>query len=437
MRSIHIGADSFMSTTRNETIYFHNFSRLCRNAKDFVDSPPFTAHGHEWYVKLYARGRDPKKAQANRSHVACYLYLHERSKKIAKECIAQFSIEIPMLNAKQSTLATHDFVSSTEGWGWEEFTERKYVMEKGRSGDTLTILVSISIRCQRQPVYTPRATLQHDYLSIIGDKSFADVTVLVGPDVERIQLSRSVLKHRVPTLASMIDTMKPSAAGCSKALVVDTSTTTKDDPGNATQTSSVADGGVSLFPALQPVNLVPVFDDIPPLAFKTMLRYACTEDGSIITNEQRPRDLLLVAYQLGCWRLKTLLEKKLIEEELRPELSIDLLLFAHIHCCFMLKEAAMEMILKEADTILSHSDFKKLVASKAVLQEVVDKIRAKRCGSLLSHQVAGNQQPQDKYSGMALCQLYDQYEVQGGEIGSSMTREQVLKRIRSSSANDG
>ena len=334
---VHVGGqEQVPSEWMTIRAVFHNFASLPSKLGDITKSPVLECHGLEWKVQLYPGG------SLNEVFVA--LYLESLSCSRTKKIKAQSRVRIPSAGTLKGGISGWDIFAprnaGTEeynSWGFETYALRSVVLDPStnylvRGTCNLTVEIDIQIMLDKPPTWTPTNTVCSDMLKMLKstDADDFDVTFQVGDDKsELFRAHRSILKFRSPVLADFIS----------------------DYPDSSTD--------------------IPI-KDVEPDVFRMLLHFIYGGEmpsDVILSNQARP--IIHAADKYGCTGLKLAAEAKMAADGITAENAAELILFADATNCVMLKEAAMEYFVANADDVMASEGFDQVKESPSILTELM------------------------------------------------------------------
>jgi BTB/POZ domain/MATH domain len=323
-----VGEPRKVSSGRFETLIFEfaDFSSRSEKRGESVFTEPLSAHGYKWRLQLFPRGDNQSKKDAE--FVSVYLNLVSPGPVSA-------SFTICCGKKKSSISKPNVFKDGSKSWGYADWIRRSdfiddkndYVDENG----TATILVDIDVYVNAGKVWYPASKeLDQDFSSLLQCKSSKDVSFTV--ESSEVRAHAVVLELRAFALFEIVKMRK----------------------GN----SSI---------------------DIPNMKSSTFERIIQHVYGALnldrISDEldlEGMKELLVAADRFGCTHLKLVVESKLTESFLDVSTTATLLLFADGHSCALLKEAAMNIYIKDPEAVKKTNDWKLVVESTPLLLELLD-----------------------------------------------------------------
>jgi hypothetical protein len=230
------------------------------------------------------------------------------------------------------------------GCGYRDYAKREDVLKASKNylvDGNLTVEVDIQVLLDKPPIWTPTNTVCSDMLEILdsADAENADVLFEIGDDDKATTRSRKdesqsfyahklILSKRAPALAALADDCGPGTA-------------------------------------------IPISDILPDL-FRMLLRfiYGGEVPGKDVLKEEA-RDIIKASDRFGCTGLKLAAEAELASAGIAVDNAADLILFADGMNCAMLKEAAMEFFVENAQAVMASEGFEQVKESPAILTELM------------------------------------------------------------------
>ena len=113
-----------------------------------------------------------------------------------------------------------------------------------------------------------------------------------------------------------------------------------------------------------------------------MLDFIYTVETPEIDKEEDAIELLVAADRFDCIQLKLFVESVLVEKFLKAGNAAALFLFADSHWCALLKEAATNRILDDADSVKKTPDWRWVRESQRLMTELLEaSLEDERCSS--------------------------------------------------------
>ena len=392
----HVGDQGqFPSEWKTIRVVFHNFADLPSNRGDNTESPVLKCHGLEWQVRLYPGGDDSSsKNYAFVSMCLCSMSTTDTNKIRAKK-----RIRVPSAGkaAKGKTL-TYD--NEHPIWGHRNFAKREIVLNASKNylvGGNLAVEVDIQVMLGEPPAWTPTNTVCSDMLKVLdsADAETADVSFQVGDSdnaangatknaCELFFAHSLVLSARAPDLAALADDCGP---------------------------------GTTI-----PISVV------RPDLFRMLLRFVYGGElpgKDVLKGEARV--LIKTADRFGCTDLKLAVEAEMAAAGITTENAAELILFADATNLALLKEAAMDHFVLNAQHVMASEGFEQVTESSAVMADIM---AAMASGSkrLALPDVDGG----EDYKRMRVATLRHKLDAKGLDVDGS--KEMLISRLEEAEA---
>ena len=338
----HVGGQEQVASEW-ETIraVFHNFAKLPSKRADRTDSPVLKCHGLEWQIMLFPGG-----SRLSEEDVSVSVYLHSRSCTDTNEIKAKGRFRVPSTGQAGVDTAFHTFSSeeAPKVWGLHNYAKREDVLDVSKNflvGGNLTVEVDIQVMLDKHPVWTPTNTVCSDMLKILesADAENTDVLFEIGDgdkaktrsrtdDYKTFYAHQLILSTRAPALAALADDCSPGTA-------------------------------------------IPI-SNIHPDLFRVLLRfiYGGEVPGKDVLKEEA-RNIIKTSDRFGCTGLKLAAEAEMASAGIAVDNAAELILFADGMNCAMLKEAAMDYFVANAQAVMESEGFAQVKESPAVMAELM------------------------------------------------------------------
>ena len=339
------GQEGVASEWKTIRAVFPNFAGLPAKRDDHTESKVLKCHGFEWTVALYPGG-DEKSSEEG---VYVSMYLCSNSCTNTNEIKAKYNMRIPSAGrAEGSGEETRIFSSKNTGnkltnsWGFDNYAKREDVLNPSKRylvDKKLTVEVDIQVVLDKPPTWTPTNTISADMLKLLDDTDNADVLFDIAQDKNgkkqkekqgpRIFYAhRNILSVRCPALAELAEVCDPKTP-------------------------------------------IPI-GDVEAGVFRMLLVYIYGGEipGKNVLKEEG-RNIIRAADRFGCTGLKLAAESEMSAADITIENTAELILFADATNCAMLKEAAMEYFVANAQEVMASEGYKQVVESPAIMQEMV------------------------------------------------------------------
>ena len=334
----HIGGrEQVKSGWKTIRAVFHNFAGMPQEPGRYAKSDAMDCHGFPWEVRLYPRGFGAKLAAANgvnssAEHVS--IFVMNRSGRDLK---VEMVFRVPSANFTR--IHKMNLLKKDGGTGWPKYVHRSTFLDQNKGfliDGNLVVEVDIQAMIDKSPTWSPTNTLSLDMLKLLTKHSDDfDVTFQVGGDnAKEFHAHRTILKVRAPVLADII----------------------ADYPDSSTD--------------------IPIKDVVPDI-FRMLLRFIYGGElpsDEVLSDQARP--IIHAADKYGCTGLKLAAEAKMAAAGISTDDAAELILFADATNCAMLKEAAMEYFVANAEDVMASEGYKQVAESPAILGEMVGALAA-------------------------------------------------------------
>uniref|UniRef100_A0A7R9WWY0 BTB domain-containing protein n=1 Tax=Craspedostauros australis TaxID=1486917 RepID=A0A7R9WWY0_9STRA len=342
------------------------------------------------------------KLDATKDKLAAAIKLRQVSvvEDILEKCDADDKLKAEYLkhalNAASDAKCSEIMISLTKPW-FEQHSKKKSTCDTTTNTFMQMALLSVN----------------QDRLKALEHEDFADLIFLVGnrDKQQAIKANSWVVRATVPSIRTMID------SGIH---------TQRQDQ---TTSNSTSNNNEDLKVNVNNNTATILLPDLHPTHVRYIIRYIYSGDVTFLNGDDMSkaddlRDMIKTANRFGCWKLKLLLEARLIDEFLCYAASIDLLLFADSYSCAMLKEAATHTIYRESASILQHPDFGILCECSALIKELQEYCT----GQGKTH----NDGIFDDYSKMSVGDLYKILDERDDiYLDCDLSRLTLLRKVRS------
>jgi len=376
---------------------FHNFAKLSAKEGDITASQVLKCHALEWQIQVYPGG--------NSINSSVFLYLHSNSCTKTNNIRAKTTFRVPsagwtkggrLFNTYSPKNAAHEH----NAWG-QDFAKREDVLKASKNylvDGNLTVEIDIQVMLDELPVWTPTNTVCSDMLKILdsADAENADVLFEIGGGDKVTARSREdefqtyyahkiILSKRAPALAALADDCSPGTA-------------------------------------------IPI-SNVHPALFRMLLRfiYGGEVPGKDVLKEEA-RDIIKTSDRFGCTGLKLAAEAKLASAGIAVDNAAELILFADGMNCAMLKEAAMEFFVKNAQAVMASDGFQQVKESPAILTELM----AVGFGGDKKRPASSDADSESDYKRMRVSTLRQKLDHKGLDVDGS--KEMLFSRLEAAEA---
>jgi len=291
-----------------------NFQKRTETRGVQVASPKLKAHGCDWEIDVYPRG--DSKSSTKIEYISCFLkYISSKSDKHVR-----FTLRI---GDNQKT-GSQKFVKNSQVWGWSTF-ERKHILENCLAKDgSLVIECDIQIGTPWR-IWNPQKLERNEALVELYHKSYESYDVEFSVQSGTFRAHKSILFLK-----------------CKKLYEI------AKESGNKEIPVAISSTGV--------------------YAFKCILEFIYTVKEPELKTMFRAIELLEAADRFECVDLKLYVESVIINRFLTTSNAAKLLVLADSHSCPLLKEAAINVIVKDANGL------SKIRESSQMLKELLNSL---------------------------------------------------------------
>jgi len=340
----------FLGNKEKIQFHIHDFANQTQEAGECIITDSVNAHGGLWKLSIYPRGR----TESDTGYVYIYMFFkgvdNESDPPDVKAMIRTKTISRELEKSTNKRLV-----------GCHKFSTRNDIIENDCNDDgTLTITVEIEIATEKKPVWFPRL-LKHggDNNNSISAQLYrsiektSDVTVVVVGNTSRkeFKVHKCILELRAKSLYELILTEEES------------------NNNNNNNNNNNEDGND---------DTIITLPDTEEKAFEAFLEFAYTGKEPELNkdddndDEDIAKSILDAANRFGCTDLKLYIESVLVEKFLVASNTAALLLLSDSYSCALLKEAAMNVYIKDTKTVIeSKADWTKLTESNDLLLELL------------------------------------------------------------------
>ena len=337
----HVGGQEGVASEW-ETIraVFHNFADLPSERDDHTESKVFKWHGLEWYIELYPGGS----SNSSEDDIFVSMYLYSKSCE-TNNIKAKSRIRVPSAGWAKGGSAFRVFSPACDEscWGFKNYAKREDILDPSNNylvDGNLTVEFDIQVMLDEPPTWTPTNTIIADMLKLLDDTDNADVLFDIAEgnsskeqeeahSPRTFYAHRSILSVRCPALAVLAEDCDPAT----------------------------------------PIPIVNVQADV----FRMLLRFIY--GGEIPSKniiKDQAKDIIHAADKYGCTGLKLAAESEVAAADITIENTAELILFADATNCAMLKEAAMEYFVANAQEVMASEGFVEVKESPSVMAELMD-----------------------------------------------------------------
>mmetsp|Transcript_4010 Transcript_4010/g.8900 ORF Transcript_4010/g.8900 Transcript_4010/m.8900 type:complete len:481 (-) Transcript_4010:188-1630(-) len=423
-QTIDVGTPRHPTGFATATVKIHNFAQLPHKKGESTDSPSFSVHGLDWYLRIHPGGA----ASANGDGMVS-LYL--RCKSAAEQNFsvqAEFSLALRRNDGRvDSMMSCPCNAFRRKRKGWPNFIGRDRILDRNSQlldeNGTLTVVVNVQLFHERDANFVPRNELNlfrllreanapnnEEEEEEDGEKSSTANTADVKFSVEGeiLRAHRLILQLAAPTLAHLCE--------------------------DAGEDEAVPIPGVRS----------PIFQGVLGFAYgKDVPEEVWTARGNSTTNDTNgsnsnihsnnnngssilsspSMELLDAANRFGVTNLKILAETKVAEYEISIATASDLILYADAKNCPLLKERVVDYYVSHAKEVRAHPSFQKVKESASILDELMEAVLSKRILRSFS-----NSENDVEYDTMGVNLLRRKLDMRGLDVDGS--REMLVQRLR-------
>lgn len=335
------GAEQVRSEWHTIRAVFHNFSELPSKRGEGVCSETMNCHGYGWKIRIHPGGKafEGGDNEEEPPNLAVYLYLIDLPRDESGVKVL-FNVRIPSNSIiVRMPKFFHMSKRGVMAAGWKKIAKREHVLDASKRylvNGNLILEVDVQVLLDRPPTWTPTKTSSavcSDMLKLLESTSRDDydVTFSVGGEqAEEIFAHRTILKARAPFLADVV----------------------ADNP--------------------DVNNPIPI-DDVEPAIFRMLLRFIYGgELPSKFVLKEVSKSFIRAADKYGCSGLKLAAECAMASSEINAKNAAELILFADAMNCAMLKEAAMDFFVENAQEVMASDGFAQVKESPAVMAELME-----------------------------------------------------------------
>ena len=369
-------------------VEFHSFATLSRAVGVCTSADTAEINGREWLLSIYPGG-------VAREHKD-YLSVNFALLAPFPEGGVMVDIASRLINHNDPRLnhfsAEHKFVFGSldaarnvhPAVSWLEFIPRATVLDENRGflkNGVIIIEIDMRVYTKKPSLWHPPPRLANDLLRLFDRGEDADVTFVV--DGECVTAHRAILRARASALSTVCDI--------------------------ATTDDKIEIPGVS------------------PAIFKEVVRFAYADELStsdVLATAEAACAVLSAANRFGVLRCKQLAEVELATRHIAIESAADLLLFADAQSCPLLKENAIEYIVKHADEVMQTDGWTRLAESAKLLQEVMQMMSSV---NKKSKRAAGDRDYRDVVKRWRVSDLLNELSRRGHDTDGS--RVQLEERV--------
>jgi len=444
------GSEEKMSTVRTKKMHgsftyrVEVFSGLSTRVGDSVESPEFElCGGHVWQLRIFPGGS----LEAHRGHIS--FYLASKSTRAARA-----SYRLIILNQGQGGM-DETFASSgirtfeargvqVDGWGRDRFCSIAHLSDPSNNllvNDTVIFKVEVTVYGELEAVSFPVVTSLHSAspncltkclhnLLTTANQNTADLLLIVGAKKEKVWAHRCILAARSPVFESMLcknlpDTVAEGWASSALAADADSSSSssakmyavggclgslreevkdcysfeeTQAPPhsggwGDQEESKLMGPDTTSWVSTafVESATGVIVFPDVDPDVMREFLVYAYTDALSDVTVLARlAPSLLILSSKYDFQALFSAVQEYLLLQ-LRVDSCLDLLRLSDMYSADKLKDAAIKMVLANANYVTAQAAYRTLHSSLIAEIEAVIDASNRSGGSGASGEAGANQ----------------------------------------------
>lgn len=331
----HIDGTGDHSEWKTIRFVFHNFSQLSMERNRSTKSNVVECHGLRWRFDIFPGGH----AKSSKDEVFVSTVLACVSCSKTTEIKARWKTRVPSAGKRNEgrwcVFADYGDEGISRYFGSFDFAKRSDVLDASKNylvGGHLTVEIDIQVMLEKPPTWTPTNTISSDMLKLLdsADAGNADVTfeVTSGDEKELLNAHSLILTARCTALSELAKGTEPGAP-------------------------------------------IPI-DGVHPDVFRMLLRFVY--GGEVPSDnilEVQAKAIVDAANKYGCAGLKLTAEAKLSSAGITTDNAAELILFADGTNCAMLKEAAMDYFVKNAQDVMASDGFEQVKESPAVMAELM------------------------------------------------------------------
>lgn len=307
-------------------IVINGFANLPSTKDHYIESSNFKAHGYEWCLRFYSGGR----YKSIDGFVSVFLRNIGSDNKKEPSAQVAFCCKNADDGRNRST-SIHQFTKDHNIRGWTNFLNRDNIFANHLEDDgSLIIEVEIQITEDSRRIWYPKALEKQPFLiglyqNISSEDSHADAIFVV----EETNFSA----HKIVLFTH------------AKILYDLSADYTKNEP-------------------------IPI-PGVSKQAFEKVLEFIYTVKTPTLECQSAATKLLVAADKCGCVDLKLLVESVITDDLLAVENSLEMLVFGDAHSCPLLKEASMNLISDNLDSVIGSGDWPMIKESSSLLAELL------------------------------------------------------------------
>jgi hypothetical protein len=401
--SVHLGTppNGYQEWTSIK-IHIHGFADLSATRGTPVYSPEFMALGNcnPWRLKLYPGGRNDSK----QGWVG--IYLCNQSNK----CIdMNFGLSVkdgkgkPIASVHTSTYFTLDSVGGPScGGGWSDFAKRSKLLDSLVNG---TLVVEVHMKPHEPikaalPQFIPENPFCNNMLQLFNDEESADIVFAVGEHQSKSNAAK-VAKITPVTFYAHCLIVKACSA------VLADLCNSKGDP-------------------TTPIEIT----DVSPDIFRHLLYYIYGGKISKEDMETNAKDIINAANRYGVATLKLEAEACLVESTtFSLENVMEHLIYADSINCALLKEAAMDFIVKNKTEVVDKITFDEMIPGNLMRDLLAAVVRGDR------NEGGADEDAEHQFATMRISELRQKAHEKGLEVDGS--REMLIAALKATHSATG
>ncbi|KAL3787211.1 hypothetical protein ACHAW5_004001 [Stephanodiscus triporus] len=369
-------------------LHFHKFACLPSGKNKCVSSPQFSSFGSQWTLRIYPGG-DDKAREGNIS-----LYIGRRGATEDFSCQIHVLIKNNKSGGADIENNGHHKFTGDQGWGWPDFASRAEITHADfLKNGTLTVEVRIkSEEEDRWQHFIPKNPFVQLKMHIVFSEERADMFFKVESRLN------DTPEDSLPSQSEVIRAHKLVLKICAKGSIL---ASLCEDCDRSTQHVTIT--------------------DIVPKVFRLMLRYVYGKDLSAADWKDHAKDLIEAADKYGLTNLKIEAEARYVKLlTFSPSDAVETVAYAEKMNCFLLKEAAIDFIVANANKVLASGTVKNL-NGKDIPQDILFSIVKSKQGKKLKID-------SDDLNQLSMDDLRAWLELRGTDFDGS--KESLISRLK-------
>ena len=422
------GNDAIKTEWKTIRTTFNNFASLPASRGKFVTSPSLNCQGLRWKVQVYPGGS--LKSNETETFVSIFLLCESKGVKTS------FKIRAP--SARRTLMATTEAIPLTTGrsYGNDDCIKRADILNTSNLfliNGSLTFDVDIQVILESFPWNTSAETAdagwkqKHDALEErIKRREFE----LVKRAQKALQEYKTECLNRATPLS--LDMLKLLGTAGESASDV----TFEVSNGAEEKVTTTFHAHRLILSTRCPTLALLVEDydngsliaisDVDPNMFRLLLRFIY--GGAVPSSEnlkKEARDIIRAADRFGCTGLKHAAEAKLASTGIKTENTAEMILFADATSCALLKEAALDYFVANAEAVMATDEYEQLTQAPAIMKEIMAALAASTTSSKKRPAQGGGGKD---YKRMRVTKLREKLDAKGLDTDGS--KEMLVNRLQ-------